>query len=152
MVTLLPPPADYLAETILLLQVAIQAAQLQELLVEEKMLFIQFGGGLFGQVNNPQSVCSLRAVWWRALSSTLCNGLLLLGLGCCSNHMDRSVQTFALPVKGFALLPQWLLLTRGSKERLVLSQAEFIVAPHLAAVWAHSDSSATWKASCRACG
>ena len=45
------PLAEYSAETLMLLQVARQAAQLQELLVEEKMLFIQFGGGLFGQVN-----------------------------------------------------------------------------------------------------
>lgn len=61
-IELLCPLADHLAEIVLLLQVADQAAQLQELLVEEKMLFIQFGGGLFGQVSKLQSVCSLEAV------------------------------------------------------------------------------------------
>ena len=62
-IKLLCPKVDCSAETVLLLQVASQAAQLQELLVEEKMLFIQFGGGLFGQVGPSVCMRFKSAVW-----------------------------------------------------------------------------------------
>eukprot|EP00891_Asterochloris_glomerata_P007199 jgi/Astpho2/7199/Aster-01517 len=61
-------------------EVADQAAQLQELLVEEKMLFIQFGGGLFGQVLGPRQCAeSLVAAYPHALDMfALCDHLAVV--------------------------------------------------------------------------